>query len=268
MSKPQILLTNDDGIQSPGLWTAATALSELGYVYVIAPRGQFSGAGRSFPITSDGIIQPQSMHVNGKDWTVYAVGGTPSQAVLHAILEIMPEKPDLVVAGINYGENLSIGVGASGTVGAALEGASWGIPAMGISLETETHYHLSYSEDIDFSVAGHFTAYFGRMLLEKKMPFDVDVLKVDVPSEATPDTPWELTRMSRKSYYESLPPERDSWDQPARVGYREAGNPEEYPVGSDVHSLKVKQVVSVTPISLDMTSRVDFGDLEKRMREE
>ena len=79
MKKPQILLTNDDGIQSPGLWTAATALSELGYVYVVAPRDQFSGAGRSFPITSDGIIQPQTMHVNGKDWTVYALGGTPAQ---------------------------------------------------------------------------------------------------------------------------------------------------------------------------------------------
>jgi 5'-nucleotidase len=65
MKKCQILLTNDDGIQSPGLWTAAQALSELGYVSVVAPRDQYSGAGRSFPITSDGIIQPQSMHVNG-----------------------------------------------------------------------------------------------------------------------------------------------------------------------------------------------------------
>lgn len=268
MKKPQILLTNDDGIQSPGLWTAANALSELGYVYVVAPRDQLSGAGRSFPITSDGIIQPQSMHVNGKDWTVYAVGGTPAQVVLHAILEIMPEKPDLVVAGINYGENLSIGVSASGTVGAALEGASGGIPAMGISLETESHYHLTYSEDIDFSVAGHFTAYFGRILLEKKMPFDVDVLKVDIPSNASPDTPWELTRISRKSYYEPLPPERDSWDQPALAGYREAGNPKEYPVGSDVHSLCVKRVVSVTPLSLDMTSRVDFEEMERQLREE
>jgi len=266
LKKPQILLTNDDGIQSPGLWTAAKALSELGYVNVVAPRDQFSGAGRSFPITSDGIIRPQSMHVNNKDWTVYSVGGTPSQVVLHAILEILPEKPDLVVAGINYGENVSTGVSASGTVGAALEGAAWGIPSMGISLETESHYHLSYSEDIDFRVAGYFTTLFGRILLEKQLPFDVDVLKIDVPSDATIETPWELTRLSRKSYYEPLPPERESWDQPALVGYRESGVPEEYPEGTDVHSLRVKRVVSVTPLSLDMTSRVELEEMERYLR--
>ena len=268
MNKRQILLTNDDGIQSPGLWTAAQALSELGYVYMVAPRDQYSGAGRSFPRTSDGIIQPQSLHVNGKDWTVYAVGGTPAQVVLHAILEIMPEKPDLVVAGINYGENLSTGVSASGTIGAALEGASWDIPSMGISLETESHYHLSYSEDIDFTIAGHFTSLFARIMLEKKMPFDVDVLKIDVPSDATVETPWEVTTLARKSYFEPLPPERDSWDQPALTGYRESSTPEDYPVGSDVHSLHVKRVVSATPISLDMTSRVDLEKLEKQLRGE
>ncbi len=135
--KYQILLTNDDGIQSPGLWTAAGALSNLGYVHVVAPRDQFSGAGRSMPSNSDGVIKPQQMRVNEKDWTVYAVGGTPAQTVQHAILEILPERPDLVVAGINYGENLGTGVTVSGTVGAALEGASLGIPSLAISLETE-----------------------------------------------------------------------------------------------------------------------------------
>ena len=112
----QILLTNDDGIQSPGLWAAAGALSELGYVHVVAPRDQFSGAGRSLPSTSDGIITPQPMQVNGKLWTVYSVGGTPAQAILHAICEILPERPDLVVSGINYGENLGVGITVSGTV--------------------------------------------------------------------------------------------------------------------------------------------------------
>src|SRR5512134_1609758 len=121
--KPQILLTNDDGIASPGLWAAAEALSQLGYVYVTAPRDQFSGAGRSFPITTDGVIRPQVMDVNGQEWTVYAVGGTPAQVVQHAVLEILPQIPDLVVSGINYGENVGTGITASGTVGAALEAA-------------------------------------------------------------------------------------------------------------------------------------------------
>ena len=67
MMRPQLLLTNDDGIQSPGLWTAARALSEIGFVNVVAPRDQFSGAGRSLPIYSDGLIDQQKLEVNGKD---------------------------------------------------------------------------------------------------------------------------------------------------------------------------------------------------------
>ena len=129
--KPQILLTNDDGILSPGLWAAAEALAELGFVHVVAPRDQFSGAGRSLPSTSDGIITPRQVTVHGKEWTVYSVGGTPAQAVLHAVYEILPERPNLVVSGINYGENLSVGITASGTVGAALEGAGLGVPCSG-----------------------------------------------------------------------------------------------------------------------------------------
>ena len=87
MEKCQILLTNDDGIQSPGLWAAAEALSDLGYVTVAAPREQSTGTGRSLPSTSDGIIRAEVLRVCGKDWTVYAVGGTPAQAVLNRILE-------------------------------------------------------------------------------------------------------------------------------------------------------------------------------------
>jgi 5'-nucleotidase len=90
MEKYQILLTNDDGIKSPGLWAAAEALSDLGYVTVAAPRDQSSGMGRSLPSTSDGVIRPEVLNVCGKDWTVYAVGGSPAQAVLHAFFEICP----------------------------------------------------------------------------------------------------------------------------------------------------------------------------------
>ncbi|MGE5123548.1 MAG: 5'/3'-nucleotidase SurE, partial [Acidobacteriaceae bacterium] len=221
IGKPiQILLTNDDGIRSPGLWAAAGALSELGYVNVVAPRDQFSGAGRSLPSTSDGIITPQQMQVNGKLWTVYSVGGTPAQAVLHAICEILPERPQLVVSGINYGENMGVGVTVSGTVGAAMEGAGNGIRSLAVSLETDESDHLTYSTSIDFSAAAHFTALFGRMLLEQELPPDVDLLKVDVPCDATSDTPWEVTRLSRQTYFYPVTPKRDSWDLPERVGYR------------------------------------------------
>jgi 5'-nucleotidase len=114
----------------------------------------------------------------------------------------MPEKPALIVSGINYGENVGTGVTISGTVGAALEAAALGFPALAISLETEPALHLSYSEDVDFSTAAYFTAYFGRLLLERRLLPDVDVLKVDVPSSATPQTPWKATRVSHLRYYE------------------------------------------------------------------
>jgi 5'-nucleotidase len=221
MGKAQILLTNDDGIQSPGLWAAAEALSSLGFVTVAAPRDQSSGMGRSLPGSSDGIIRTEVLRVGGKDWTVYAVGGSPAQAVLHAILEIMPEPPDLVVSGINYGENVASGVTVSGTVGAAMEAASNGIPALAASLQTGREHHLSYSTQVDFSAAAHFTATFARRLLEKRMPADVDLLKLDVPAEATPETPWEITRISHQRYYVPVASRRSSWDEPGNVDYRE-----------------------------------------------
>jgi 5'-nucleotidase len=264
----QILLTNDDGIQSPGLWAAAGALSELGYVHVVAPRDQFSGAGRSLPSTSDGIITPQQMQVNGKQWTVYSVGGTPAQAVLHAICEILPQPPDLVVSGINYGENLGVGVTVSGTVGAAMEGAGNGIRSMAISLETDTADHLTYSTKIDFSAAAYFTLLFGRMMLEKKLPEDVDLLKVDVPSDASPSTAWEVTRLSKQAYFLPVTPRRESWDKPETVGYRRIEKLNGIGADTDVYALRVKRLVSVTPLSLDMTARVSLEEFDQLLRNE
>jgi 5'-nucleotidase len=266
MTSNHILLTNDDGIQSPGLWTAAKALSELGFVHVVAPREQYSGAGRSMPVTSDGVIHERTLHVNGKDWPVFAVGGTPAQAVLHAILEILPEMPILAVSGINYGENLGSGITISGTVGAALEASALGIPALAVSLETGREYHLSYSNDIDFSAAGFFTSYFGRMLLERKLPADVNVLKVDVPSDATPETPWQISRLATIPYFEPLRPERESMDQPVKLDYRAMNDPSINPPDTDVYVLRVARKVSVTPISLDLTSRVKLDDVEQYLR--
>jgi len=266
ISKPQILLTNDDGILSPGLWAAAASLSKLGYVTVTAPRDQSSGTGRSLPNTSDGIIQEQRVQVNGQEWTVFSIGGTPAQTVLHGVLEIMKQKPDLVVSGINYGENVASGITISGTVGAAMEEASLGIPAMAVSLEAAPEYHLSYSEEISFLVAADFTAQIARLLLEKRFPEDVDLLKVDVPSDATVDTPWQLTRLSRQRYYQPVAPTRQSWAERGIMNYREAGEFEREGLDTDVYVLRKKRMVSVTPLSLDLTSRVNFAELDRLMR--
>jgi 5'-nucleotidase len=263
MKRCQILLTNDDGIKSPGLWAAAEALEKLGYVTVAAPREQSSGMGRSLPSTSDGTIKEEKLVVAGREWTVYAVGGSPAQAVLHGILEIMPEPPDLVVSGINYGENVGTGVTISGTVGAALEAASHGIKGLAMSLETAREDHTSYSTTVDFSAAAHFTTLIARQLLEKRFPPDVDVLKVDVPEGATPATPWQITRVARQRYYLPVKPQRTSWDQPGFVDYREAADLDPEKNDTDVYVLRIKKCVSVSPISLDMTARTDFKELAR-----
>jgi 5'-nucleotidase len=262
----QILLTNDDGIQSPGLWAAAEALSCLGYVTVAAPRDQWSGAGRSHPSHTDGRINPQTLNVHGKDWTVYAVGGTPAQTIAYGIMEICPRKPDLVVSGINYGENVGTGTTVSGTVGAALEAAAFGIPAMAISLQTPASYNLSYSKDIDFSASKHFVTIFSQMLLQQRMPEDVDVLKVEVPDNANKDTPWQITRIARNPYYHMVLEKREHWEDPNPIKYQIRYEDEKLDPASDVYVLRESRLVSVTPLSIDLTSRVDMADLDTLLR--
>lgn len=266
MSETQILLTNDDGIRSPGLWAAAEVLDKLGFVTVVAPREQSSGTGRSMPSTSDGQIHPHQMEVNGKQWTVHAVGGTPAQAVLHGLLEIMDRKPDLVVSGINYGLNVGTGITVSGTVGAALEAGSAGIPALAVSLDADSRYHLSYSQDVDFSTAAHFTNFFAQMLLQEEMPDDVSVLKIEIPSESTPNTPWEVTRLSPIRYYTAVKPDRKQNPEKGTIGYRVADDWDSTPPQTDVHAVQIKKVVSVTPLSLDLTSRVDLDQFERDLK--
>ena len=264
--KKQILLTNDDGILSPGLWAAASVLADLGFVTVVAPREQFSGSGRSFPRGSDGIIEKKQVQVNGQEWVVHAVGGSPAQAVLHGVLEVLPHPPDLVVSGINFGENIGTGITASGTVGAALEAASIGIPALAASLETPIEHHFSLSDEIDFSTAAHFTQYFARILLTQKMPDDVDLLKLDVPFQATIDTPWEITKISRLRIFEAIPPQREEWGEPGQVGYTFRSDLKSAEPGTDTHTLRIKKAISVTPLSLDLTSRVDLKKLERELQ--
>jgi 5'-nucleotidase len=264
--KPHILLTNDDGIRSPGLWAAASELSKIGYVTVAAPREQSSGMGRSLPSTSDGIIHKEQVQVNGQKWDVYAVGGSPAQAVLHGVLEILPHIPDLVVSGINYGENVGLGVTISGTVGAAMEAAAMGIPALAISLETDTQYHLTHSEEVDFSTAGYFTAYFARLLLEKNFPREVNLIKVEVPTHATPETEWEVGGLSRNRYYDPLPSKRASWDVPGPIWYKHSDGIDQESEDTDVHILRTKKKVAVTPLNLDMTARIKFSEFDDFLR--
>lgn len=264
MQKKQILLTNDDGIRSPGLWAAAEALSEIAYVTVAAPREQCSGMGRSMPSTSDGRIDKEIVHVNGQDWTVYAVGGSPAQAVQHGTLLIMDIKQDLVVSGINYGENLALGVSVSGTVGAAMEAVALGIPALAISLETDKEQHLSYSNEVDFSNAAYFAALFAGKFLEKDFPEQANLLKVDVPRDATRTTPWRISRLSPYPYYHSVVITKD--DGRKEVSYDTTTDFDREPLNSDVYIFHQRREVAVTPLTLDFTARVDLEGFEDFLR--
>ncbi len=262
--KPIILFTNDDGIGSPGLWAAVEAFRDLGELLVVAPRQQQSGMGRSLPVTSEGRIYAEKRTFGDEELTVYAVDGTPAQAVQHGVLELAQRPPALVVSGINYGDNTGNGTTISGTVGAALEAASLGIPALAMSQQTPTDLHLTYA-DVDFSAAAHFARQFGMWLLSNRRPDDVDALKIDVPEGATPETPWRVTRVSRRRVYWPTRPERVALNDVGKLGYEFHMDPADAEPDSDVNVLMVQHHVSVTPISLDMTSRTDLFRLRQML---
>jgi 5'-nucleotidase len=264
--RPTILLTNDDGIDAAGLWAAAETLERIGDVTVVAPTVQWSGAGRSVPPNMPGRVFARRRTFAGRERTVYAVEGTPAQAVLFGILEILPKPPRLAVSGINAGENVGTSVTLSGTIGAVLEAASAGIPSLAVSRQVPLESHLARSVEADYAAAAHFAAYFaGRMLDGFSMP-DADVLKVDVPDGATPDTPWTVTRISRARYFIPLKPDRTDSTQPAEIPYRIEFDPEREDPHSDVYALRVERKVSVSPISLDLTARIDLSALEAALR--
>jgi len=257
--KPCILITNDDGIHSPGLRAAVAALASLGDLVVVAPLAQYSGAGRSFAQGSRGRVEPVEITWAEGSVQAYGVDGSPTQAALHGLVEFAPRRPDLAVVGINYGENLGNGITASGTVGAALEMASAGVPALAVSRQVASKYYLTHSTEIDFSAAAHFVRVFARQLLSCRgeLAGDVDLLKIDVPDTATPATPWRVTRVSRQRYFEILPPERESLRDEGPLGYRIHFDEAALERDSDIYALIYERAVSVAPISIDLSSRVD-----------
>lgn len=262
--RPLILFTNDDGIASPGLHAVAEAFADLGDILIVAPREQQSGMGRSLPGTSEGRIYPQELPTNSYKYKAYAVDGTPAQAVQHGVLELADRLPSLVVSGINYGENVGNGVTISGTVGAALEAASLGIPALAVSQQMPQNLHLSYSDEVDFYTAAAYARRFGQWLIEHhSRPDDVDVLKLEIPEGATMETPWRVTRLSRRRVFWPTRPERAVLSDVGRMGYHFDADPSKAEPDSDVYAVLWDKVISVTPISLDLTARTDMFRLRQ-----
>ena len=264
--RPLILVTCDDGVESPGLRAAVRAVLELGDVLVSAPCEQQTGAGRSLPDFKDGAIHAIDYWVGGQQVPAYAIHSSPAQAVLYALVELVPRRPALCLSGINFGENVGSGVTGSGTVGAAMEAADEGIPGLAVSLETDTELHYSHPQDLDLTAAIHFAHLFAARMLELRMPDDVDLLKVEVPRDATPETPWRITRLSRQRYYRALPSGSHNLAGKQRLDYEIIIDRAALEPDSDVHALRVDRVVSVTPLSLDLTSRVAFEQLDELLR--
>lgn len=267
--RPLILLTNDDGIRSPGLIAAAEAVGDLGELLIVAPATQQTGMGRSTPPVINGAIGRERLNIQGQELTGYSLTASPAQAVTYAVLVLASRRPDLVISGINYGENPGTCVTASGTVGAALQAAEFGIPALAVSLETDKRYHYHHGGDVDWRVAAHFTRQLALAVLNAQLPFDVDVLKIDVPADATIETPWRITRQSRQSYYRVfLPPgvRADPHSEWVHLDYGVHIDWEHLEPDSDIAAFVRDRVISVTPLSHDMTSRVDFRVLEQILR--
>ena len=262
-----ILMTNDDGIHSPGLHAVVRAVCDLGEVIVAAPREQRTGASRSYPSVHDKAIYREEIPVNCHTVVAYGFEASPAQAVLAALLDLVPRRPDLLISGINFGENLGTGVTISGTVGAAIEAASFGVPGLAVSLETPKEYHYQHSDAIDFTTAALFTRRFAQMVLTGGLSPDVDILKIDVPGDARPDTPWRVTRVSRQRYHVPLPSGRRSLSDQKGIDYIQAINWETLEPDSDVRAVIADRVVSVSPLSIDLTAPVDLTRLRAGLQQ-
>lgn len=253
--QPLILVTNDDGIEARGLWAAVEAVLTLGEVLVVAPDRQWSGGGRSMPPSVTGALLPASRSVSGVKVTAFSVDASPALTVVHGVVELAPRPISLVVSGINFGPNLSTEVTTSGTVGAALEGGAFGIPSLAVSLDMDSAFHLTGDESTDYGAAMFFTRQFAEYLLTVPQPQDVDALNLNIPAHATPSSAWRFTRLSRFRYF--LPSAPDRALGQGRPQYSIIPDPNQTEPDSDIHAVG-EGVVSVTPLSLDMTSRVHW----------
>ena len=262
---PLILLANDDGIHSPGLAAAAEALIGLGELLIVAPKSQQTSTGRSYDRRATTAISEEWVEVNGQKVHAYAVDGTPAQSVMVGLHMIASRRPALVVAGINYGENLGSGVTISGTVGACLEGASSLIPSLAASVETAIEHHYNPVDSVDFTIAQHWVRHFARSILTCGLPPGVDILKIDVPLSATLETPWRSTRVSRQRYYLPVVPSRTEPPKQNSIGYYINVDRENLEPDSDIYAFVVDRVVSVSPLTIDLTAHTDLCDLARHL---
>ncbi len=262
-NKPLIMLTNDDGIASPGLRALIHAMHTLGELLVVAPQQQQSAMSRSY-WQRPGVTEMHTLNVNGTDLTAWAVDATPAQTVRNGLLRFAPRKPDLIISGINYGENVGAGLTISGTVGAAWEGAAMGVPALAISLEVEIEHHFSHSEEVEFQIAAQVAQRFAAAILDNGLPPGVQIININIPQDAALDTPWRLTHVSSYSHFHSIVEENELGEK-VLTGYHRLFDFDKVEHDSDVYVLFKERQVSVTPITTDCTAHTPPDQILQRL---
>jgi 5'-nucleotidase len=236
---PSILISNDDGYRSPGLRALADAMAELGEVWVVAPEQEQSATSRSIS-----IHRPLRIRDLGQRW--YAVDGTPTDCSYLGVHHLMRERrPALMVSGINHGANLADDVTYSGTVAAAMEAVTLGVPGIAISFNgSDLETLFSYRDLLEKLVR--------RITLVERFPADT-LLNINLPNVPAADVRGiQVTRLGSRFFKESLTRMKDPWGHEI---YWIGGGTTHWTGGEDSdHHAVAAGYISVTPLHMDLTN--------------
>ena len=238
----RILLTNDDGINGPGLHALKKELDSLGEVFVIAPERPRSASGHAITLHKPLRIDKVDLPDGTRGWST---NGTPTDCVTLGLEVVMEGKADIVFSGINTGPNLGWDLTYSGTVSAAMEGAILGKPAIAVSVAGERG-------PWDFQPAAEFSRRLAVTVLEHGLE-KWTLLNVNVPAVPGDQIAGvSITHQGRRQYVDRIDARKDPWGRPY---YWLCGNigEEEVDPGSDVHAI-LENRISVTPVHLDLTA--------------
>lgn len=252
-TKPLILVSNDDGIDAPGLYAAVKGAAALGTVVVSAPAHQQSGKGRGLQrgpdigtshVTNRFERFPEVEHAQ-------AVIGSPAQAVMYACMEYLAGRtPDLVITGVNLGYNVGSGLPTSGTFGAAHEAWSlFSVPALAVS--SQTLDHGGDGSEIDWDACADVVAHWGRFVLEEGLPDSVALLNINIPIGATVDTPMKRTIVSYECDWSYVPANGGRLSPASGIRLIDNPHEERFEPNSDIRVVR-DGFISVSPISAQM----------------
>ncbi len=250
--RPLILVTNDDGIMSPGIRELTEALVKLGDVVVIAPAGEQSAVAHS--ITLDDPIRVESWNFGGdlNHVRALAIAGTPCDCIKLALHQLLHRLPDLVVSGINRGANTAINVIYSGTISAATESSIYGIDSIAVSLDSK-------EPDADYRPAAKYAGIIAQKVLRSHLPRGV-LLSVNVPMIPEDEIKGiVVTRQARSRWKEGFIERLDPANR-AYYWYRGTLNILDEGADTDIHVLE-EGYVSITPLQHDRTAYGCLGVL-------